>query len=362
MTSGFIELHAAARQEALHTEQFEFDEKEFIFLSQLKKDQIKHSHPDLNFEYNQSKLTISAQRIGSTGKQRKIKELKERLKHMCKHETIRLSSESCNLKVMCVQETIRLSSESHIIQLLTGLDKEPFLHYLQKCHKCPPFAIHFTYQSKMNLLCKPKQSEKVKEKISSLKFDDLLFPESITANVIQNKFGMTFGEAFISYSGPDDNTLLLVGVSKEIEMVKRKLENFISEKCDVTECLLLENPKVIVLNKYMQSSLNEFSRKCREMKIKFEAEETGTTFYLKGERTNVFILKKHFYEMVDCIFMERSIKFQSERLSKFFSEKNTKRLIAGIECKEEVCITTKNIDKIMIHHGDLVNFEVSQNS
>ena len=281
---------------------------------------------------------------------------------MCVHETIRLSSESRDLKFMCVDGTIRLSSESHIIQLLTGLDKEPFLHYLQKCHKCPPFAIHFTYQSKMNLLCKPKQHKKVKEKISSLEFDDLLFPESITASVIQNEFGMTFCKAFISYSGPDGNTLLLVGVSKKIEKVKRKLENFISEKCDVTESLLLENPKDIVLNKYMQSSLNEFSRKCREMKIKFEAEETGTTFYLKGERTNVFILKKHFYEMVDCIFMERSIKFQSERLSKFFSEKDTKRLIAGIECKEEVCITTKNIDKIMIHHGDLVNFEVSQNS
>ena len=327
---------------------FEFDEKEFIFLSQLKKDQIKHLHPDLNSRYNQNKLTISAQGI-----RRKIENLKR------------------DLKFMCVHETIRLSSESHIIKLLTGPDKEPFLHYLQKCCKCPPFAIHFTSKSKMNLLCEPNQQEKVKKKISSLEFDDLPFPESITASVIQNEFGRTFCKAFISYSGPDGNTLLLVGVSKKIEKVKRKLENFISEKCDVTECLLLENPKDIVLNKYMQSSLNEFSCKCREMKIKFEMKETGTTFYLKGERTNVLILKKHFYEMVDSIFMER-IKFQSERLSKFFSEEDTKRLIAGIEYEEKVCITitrtamkqhevvfsvTLSSTTINVVIGDLTTFE-----
>ena len=351
--AGKKEAVSKARKEVLDinhdlsdTEQlFEFDEKEFIFLSQLKKDQIK---PDLNLRYNQNKLTISAQGI-----RRKIKDLKR------------------DLEFMCVHETMRLSSESHIIKLLTGPDKEPFLQYLQKYCKCPPFAIHFTSKSKMNLLCEPNQQEKVKEKISSLEFDDLPFPESITASVIKNEFGMTFGKAFISYSGPDGNNLLLVGVSKEIEKVKRKLENFISEKCDVTECLLLENPKDIVLNKYMQSLLNEFSCKCREMKIKFEVEETGTTFYLKGERTNVFILKKHFYEMVDSIFME-CIKFQSERLSKFFSEEDTERLIAGIECKEEVCVTitrtamkqhevvfsvTLSSTTINVVIGDLTTFE-----
>ena len=292
------------------SEIFEFEEKTFIYLSQVKEKELRQDHPNLQFRFNQRDFTLHVE-----GKRREINKLGRELKFISVYE--------------------ESSNDYPILPLLTGPDKKDFMNTYLKNQGCPQFTVFLSASSELFLLCEPGKNAQLHKILSKLQCKNFEVPSSMNMDSIKVRFSNI--KVFISFNSPDSRTLVLVGLPRDLTNVQQRLHDFVSENCDVTVTLSFEATKIDTVKKCMPSKMNIFLEECKGKSVKIEL--NNQDFALSGEKGNVSELKKKLEEIFDSVY-EESCEFSTSREIKFLQDENTQKTMKVLESDHNVHINT----------------------
>ena len=291
------------------SEIFEFEEKTFIYLSQVKEKELRQDHPNLQFRFNQRDFTLHVE-----GKRREINKLGRELKFISVYE--------------------ESSNDYPILPLLTGPDKKDFMNTYLKNQGCPQFTVFLSASSELFLLCEPGKNEQLHKILSKLERKNFKVPSSMNMDSIKVRFS-SIKKVFISFNSSDSRTLVLVGLPRDLTNVQQRLHDFVSENYD--ETLSFEATKIDTVKNCMPSKMNIFLEECKGKSVKIEL--NNQDFALSGEKGNVSELKKKLEEIFDSVY-EESCEFSTSREIKFLQDENTQKTMKVLESDHNVHIIT----------------------